>query len=186
MKNAPRSGGVTTSRRAVLAATGTAAVAAVLPNVSLAAPAEKAFVGTYKHAGGDKEREARDKAIDDVVSGMNFIARPIARDRLKAANPIAATLAISSDATSLTITFDTRTYTAPLSGTSVKVKGITGDELQLSYKVSTGQIEQRFAGEGRGRVNTFTKSDELVVVDVRVHSTQLPKDLKYRLTYKKT
>jgi hypothetical protein len=187
MKKNRTSGEVATlSRRGVLIATGAASLSTLLPRELLAADgAEKPFVGTYKHAGGDKEREARDQAIEDVVSGMNIVSRTIARDRLKSANVIAAAITIASDGTSLTISLDSRTYTAPLSGSSVKVTGITGDKLDLSYAVSTGKIDQKFSGDGKGRVNSFTKSGEQLVMNVRVYSNQLPKDLKYKLTYKK-
>ena len=165
---------------------GTASIWVLVPRgLEAAEAAEKAFLGTYDHSGGDKEREARDKAIDDVVSGMNIVSRTIARERLISANVIAATVKISSDTTSLTIALDSRVYTAPLSGTSVKVTGITGDKLDLSYVISEGKIEQRFTGDGRGRTNTFTKSGDQLTMSVRVYATQLPKDLRYKLTYKK-
>lgn len=173
-------------RRAVLAATGAASLAALLPGEALAAEGgEKAFLGGYKHGGGDKEREARDAAIDDVVSGMNIVSRTIARERLRSANAIPAKITFASDGTSLTVSLDGRVYTAPLAGTSVKVTGITGDKLDLSYAISSGKIEQRFSGDGKGRVNTFTKSGDQLVMSVRVYATQLPKDLRYKLTYKK-
>lgn len=174
------------SRRDVLVGTGAASLSALVPRELLAAEGdEKPFLGSYKHSGGDKDREARDQAIDDVVSGMNIVSRTIARDRLKSANVIAAAIGITSDGTSLTISLDTRVYTAPLSGGTVKVTGITGDKLDLSYALSTGKIEQRFSGEGKGRVNAFTKSGDQLTMNVRVYSTQLPKELKYKLTYKK-
>lgn len=174
------------SRRRILAATGAASLSALVPGEALAADgAEKAFLGSYKHSGGDKERELRDKAIEDVVSGMNILSRTIAREKLKSANAIAAAVSFASDGTSLTVTLDTRVYTAPLSGGSVKVTGITGDKLDLSYAISTGKIDQRFSAEGRGRVNGFTRSGDQLVMNVRVHATQLPKDLRYKLTYKK-
>lgn len=174
------------SRRRLLVGTGAASVSALLAREAWAdAGNEKPFLGTYKFSGGDKERDARDAAIDDVVSSMNIVSRTIARERLKSANVIAAVVAITSDGTSLTISLDSRVYTAPLAGTSVKVTGITGDKLDLSYVLSTTSIEQRFSGDGKGRVNTFTKSGDQLTMSVRVHATQLPKDLKYKLTYKK-
>lgn len=186
MKRNPNSGKAAgLSRRGILIATGAASFTALLPRELRAEGAEKAFLGTYKHSGGDKDREARDAAIDDVVSTMNIVSRTIARERLKSANAIAGVVAITSDGTSLTISLDSRVYTAPLAGTSVKVTGITGDKLDLSYAISTGKIEQKFSGDGKGRVNTFTKSGDNLTMSVRVYATQLPKDLSYKLAYKK-
>lgn len=179
------SAGAKHSRRAWLIAGGAFSALVLFPELTLAADEEKPFIGTYKHSGGDKEREARDAAIDDVVSSMNIVSRTIAREKLKSANVIAAAVVFASDGTSLTVTLDGRVYTAPLSGSSVKVTGITGDKLDLSYVVTSGKIEQKFSAQGKGRTNTFTKSGDVLTMNVRVFSDQLPKDLKYKLTYKK-
>lgn len=174
------------SRRELLLATGAASLVVALPRELLAADgAEKAYVGSYKYAGGDKEREARDAAIEDVISGMNILTRTIARDRLKSAMATAAAISIASDATNLTITHDSLVYAAPLTGGSVKVTGITGDKLNLSYAISSAKIDQKFSGDQGGRVNTFTKNGDQLLMNVRVYSDKLPKDLKFKLTYKK-
>ena len=68
------------SRRDVLIATGAVSLSALVPRELLAAEGdEKPLLGSYKHSGGDKDREARDQAIDDVVAGMNIVSRTIAR-----------------------------------------------------------------------------------------------------------
>jgi hypothetical protein len=142
------------------------------------------FLGSFRHAGGDAEREARDAAIDDVVSGMSFLVRGIARARLRAANAIAGAVRIAAEGDrALTVGFDARSYTAPLDGTAVHVVGITGDELDLRLAFPAGRIEQRFDADGKGRINTFVVSDRTLTIAVRVHSTQLPKELRYTLTY---
>ena len=144
-----------------------------------------AFLGTYRHAGGDQERKLRDKAIDDVVAGMSIIVRGIARDKLKEANPIAEVLTFAATAKDLTVKMDARAYTGPRDGGRVKVKGITGDELEMRYEIRAGRIDQIFVGEDKGRMNGFTLAEGVVAMRVRVHSTQLPKDLVYKLTYAK-
>mgnify|MGYP000922475151 CR=1 FL=1 len=144
-----------------------------------------AFLGAYQYAGGDKERKLRDKAIDDVVAGMNVIIRGIARDKLKAANPIADVLAFAATATNLTVKMDARSHTGPRDGGRVKVKGITGDELEMRYAIRPLRIDQIFTGEDKGRTNAFSLAESTVAMRVRVHSTQLPKDLVYTLTYTK-
>ena len=78
------------------------------------AEAVKPYLGSFHWVGGDKEREARDKAIDDVVSGMNLLARDVARSKLKSANPIPKRLILTADARSLTVDNGLRAYTGPL------------------------------------------------------------------------
>ncbi|NUQ77964.1 MAG: hypothetical protein HUU21_30895 [Polyangiaceae bacterium] len=182
-----RNEGRLVSRREILLAAGVASIATVFPRELLAAPSDtlSPFLGSFRHAGGDKEREARDKAIDAVVDEMNIFVRGIARDKLKSSNAIPAALKISADASALTIALDNRVYTAPLDGRSVKVTGITGDKLDLRYRVTEGRIEQNFKGDERGRVNTYSIEGDKVVMQVRIYASQLPKDVKYKLTYKR-
>jgi hypothetical protein len=141
------------------------------------------FLGRFRHSGGDSDRKARDKAIDDVVAGMSILVRGIARDRLKEANPIAAKLAFSTTDKDLTVAMDARSYTGPRDGGKVKVKGITGDEMEMHYAIATARIEQVFAAGEKGRTNRFSLDGDTVAMRVRVHATQLPKDLVYTLTY---
>ncbi|MEZ4298714.1 MAG: hypothetical protein R3B70_27435 [Polyangiaceae bacterium] len=188
MKRSCKSVGVASlSRRGLLLATGGASLAVLLPRELLAADgAEKAYHGTYKFDGGDKERDARDAAIEGVVSELNILIRSIARDRLKAAMAIQKTITITSDATNLSISLDSLVYAAPIAGGTVKVTGVTGDKLDLSYGISSAKIDQKFKGDEGGRTNTFTKSGDKLVMNVRVYSDKLPKDLKFKLTYKKS
>lgn len=143
------------------------------------------YLGTYAFAGGESEREERDKAIEDVVSGMSFVVRGIARDRLKTANPIAAAIAITLDGSSLTVRADTRTHTAPIDGTKVKVKGITGDDMMMHFDISDERLDQIFLADDKGRRNRFVADGRKLTLNVRVHADKLPKALLYRLTYQR-
>ena len=165
------------------------ALGACLAAASRQAAAEEApidaFLGSFRHAGGQKEREARDKAIEDVVADMSFIARGIARDKLKQSNPIAKKLAFVSDRKDLTVTMDTRSYTGPLDGSPVKVKTILGDEMDMRLKCRSGALDQSFSAEDKSRLNAFRFDGDKLVLSVRVHASALPKDLVYKLTYER-
>ncbi|NUP13698.1 MAG: hypothetical protein HOW73_47285 [Polyangiaceae bacterium] len=142
------------------------------------------FVGTFKHVGAQAEVEARDAAIDGVVGQMGMLSRGIARDRLKESNPVASTISVSADQGSVTIAMDDRSYTAPLDGTPVKVKGITGDELDLSVKIGDG-LEQTFSGDEKGRINSMRIENNRLILTVVVHAEALPTKLTYTLTYER-
>lgn len=162
---------------------------AFLPRQLLAAgPAEacQAFLGSFTYAGGAREREALESAIEDVVSSMNVLVRSIARDRLKSSNVIAQSGRLSCDGKGLTVAVDKQSYTAPLDGHAVKVKSPSGDEVDLKYRISESAIEQTFSAEDEGRVNTLSLHDGDLIMRVRVYSSKLPKDLKYKLTYKRS
>ncbi len=176
------------TRRQLCAAAAAGAAAAWLPAPpALAAePHHAAFLGSYKHSGGKADLDARDRAIDDVVKGMNVFARGIARDRLKESNPIARAMVFSASDKALTIAMDQRAYTAPLDGSKVKVKGITGDELDLHLVLAAGSLKQVFSAEDKGRINSFSFSGSTLLMHVRVHAEKLPKDLLYKLSYERS
>lgn len=180
-------------RRAVAAALAAAALclvflaapaAGALPGRADAVPAAAGrkiadYVGAFHHTGGDADRRARDDAIEDVVKEMSFIVRGIARDRLKEANPIAQQVGVALDGEELTVSFDSRRYTAPLSGEPVEVVGITGDTLQLRHRFRKGRVLQLFDGGDKSRRNVLSLDDEgRLTVRVTVSSEKLPKDLK--------
>jgi len=174
------------NRRRILYAGASAMIASFSPSASAAEDEAKAYMGAFRHAGGDKERAARDSAIEDVVSGMSFLVRKIARDRLTSANPIASDLKFSKSATSLTVVMDKRSFTGPLDGSKTKVKSISGDDMDMSYDITSKSLTQKFEADKKGRVNIFTlDGDKRLGMKVRVYAEQLPKDLVYRLTYER-
>jgi len=172
-------------RRELLTAAGAGVLATIFPLAASAGDAATPFLGTFTFSGGDKERQAWEKAIDDVVSGMNAVVRGIARDKLKKSNPIATTLAFAADAKNLTVAFDSRTYTAPLDGAPVRITSILGDDMIMAFKIAGSDLDQRFTGSDDGRTNQFHVDGKTCVMRVRVFSSKLPKDLVYALSYSK-
>jgi len=144
--------------------------------------AVKAYLGTYLFSGDEDERRARDKAIDDVVSGMNPIVRAIARHQLQEGTAIVPIITIAADAKNLTIT-DSQPLTAPLDGTPVRVKTYGGNEMDLSYDVTSDRILERLTGDGKGSKNTFSRNADKLKLHVHIYAKELPKDLEYVLTY---
>lgn len=176
------------SRRDVLLAAGGASVFFLWPAELRAAGADaiRPFLGSFRHAGGDQERAARDQAVERVVAELNFLVRSIARSRLLGATPIPPTVRIATDGSSLTVANDGRIYTAPLDGRSVKATGVTGDPVELRYRIAEGKIVQTCDGDGGGRSNTFELAGERLVMHVRIYSPRLPKDVQFKLTFART
>jgi hypothetical protein len=142
-----------------------------------------AFVGSYRHSGGQAEQNALESAVDDVVQDMNVLAREIARKRLLAANRIPTSLEISTSAERMTIQFDDRSYTATLGGPAVDVVGITGDPLRMTLRMRDAKLLQHFVGDKGKRTNTIRRNAEKVAIHVVVESDSLPKKLVYELTF---
>jgi hypothetical protein len=152
-----------------------------------AAASTDRFAGRYRFTGGEAQRDALLVAIDDVVADMNVLARGIARDRLREANPVPSELSIARDEHTCTIGLDDRKYTAPLDGSSTEVVGITGDTLQYSVTISGDRIDQTFVGPKGTRKNTLRLgADGALEMRVEIGSESLPKALRYRLSFQRS
>lgn len=151
-----------------------------LPEDSPARP----FVGSYRFVGGDTERTNVDKAIDDSISSMSALIRGIARGRLKAANQVPDQLTFRGDARTFAVLVDDRQYVGNVDGSPLKVETVTGDVMDLRYKFGP-MLEQSFSDEEKERVNTFELRGSQLIMHVRVHAGQLPKDVVYDLTFER-
>jgi hypothetical protein len=145
----------------------------------------KAFEGSFRLVSAETDKAARDAAIDDLVSSMNMLSRGIARGRLVDGNPIAEEISIGAVGNKLKVSMDEREYAAPMDGQPAKVKGVTGDELDMHFTIGS-ELVQTFAGNGRGKVYSYRlDGKDTLKIKVTVSSDQLPKDLVYELTYKR-
>jgi hypothetical protein len=146
--------------------------------------AAERFAGSFTFVGGAAEREARDAAIEDVVDDMSVFAQPIARSKLRDGNKIAERLDIAVQGDAIWVAFDGRPFLAALDGSTKRVVGILGDELDYHVEIGGTHLRQVFAGDRGGRSNAMRRSSGgKLAVDVKVTSGRLPKPLQYRLTY---
>lgn len=142
------------------------------------------FVGHYRFSGGAAQREAVAQAIDDVVADMNPLVRSIARERLARGNRVPDALLVQREGDVMWISFDDRKQGAALDGTTDTVEGSDGSKLRYRISVSESELRQSFEGDRGSRENRMRrKGDGQLVVDVEVRSEQLPKTLRYRLSF---
>lgn len=145
----------------------------------------KPFIGTYRYVGGQEEQRKLWGKIEGMANTFNFVAKGIVRDKLAAGNQIPKEIVISADNDTLSILTASKTpNVAPMDGTSVKVRSITGEMMDMSYKVGA-EIEQTFKGASKGRVNRYELQGDKLVFHVRVFAAQLPYELLYDLTYER-
>jgi hypothetical protein len=173
-------------RRSLLLGTLSGAGALLVGTEAHAANIVETLLGAYRHADPEKERRDVAAAIEEVVNQMSSLVRSTAREKLKAANPIPASLVIAADKQSFMLAYDGELFAAPLDGKPVKVKSKAGEEMALQLTVAKSAVEQRFWSEDKSRRNGFAFSDWKLVIAVTVEATLLPKPLQYRLTYSRT
>ncbi|MFW5921511.1 MAG: hypothetical protein ACOCUS_06700, partial [Polyangiales bacterium] len=142
------------------------------------------LAGIYRNEAEERNRRARNEAIDEVVGEMSFLVRGIARNRLEDANPLDRRIAIRTSGEHLTVSFDDRSYTARLGGSGRLVEGITGDELRLTFRVRGDRLFQRFDGGDKGRLNVFERQDDGdLVLAITIWADRLPSNVRYSLRY---
>lgn len=144
--------------------------------------------GTYSHSQDAAELAAREAAIGAAVEDMFFLKRPIARARLQKASRVAAWIRITPrDDGSVTLQAEGREpLTLRADGTPAPWKGPDGDALTVTLTADAHRMLQRITNaKGGERLNVFTfREDGSFRMDVTITNEQLPRPLKYALTYR--
>lgn len=140
-----------------------------------------AIAGAYRYRGG---KASVRKSIDGVVDDMNVMVRGIARKRLIAANAVPKRIAIDQVGDEVTVRIDGRPYVASLGGPAQRVKDPNGEVSRMRYELRDGALYQIFHTDQGDRTNVFTARDDGgLAMAVRIHSRQLPSDVRYRLSF---
>jgi len=138
------------------------------------------------HAKQKKKLEAAiNAATEDMFPGI----RGIARSRLSESNPAAAKVEITTSGGFIKINqVGFRSVTAPSNGVAIPWRTKHGDKTKVSHKMVNGKLVQRMLVGESGRENTFSLSADgtTLTVSTRIWDKRLPKDVKYKLTYRRT
>ena len=142
--------------------------------------------GTFESANAG--RDEIDKAIEAGIAKMNFIARPIARSRLKKTNPLYERIFIAHDGAQISVRYDQgKPVVMPADGTAVKWTRDDGEVFDVSAKSGDAQLQQTFKAEDGQRVNEFSLApDGVLTLKVTLTSPQLPAPVTYTLLYRRS
>jgi hypothetical protein len=144
-----------------------------------------ALVGRHRFSGGEAQKAAIARAVEDVVDRMGLLSRGIARKRLLAANAIPRAIEIARDGDLVTVVIDDRRYVARIGGKPVKVRGSDGKPSRMRYRMRNGSLVQVFDAAEGDRINVFTpREGGGIALHVTITSPKLPADVKYRLSYR--
>lgn len=131
--------------------------------------------------------------IEDGISDMNFVVRPIARGRLEDTNTVCKTLTFTLADGNISIQCGSgKVFTTPADGSYKKVTGSDNEtKYNLSQKVDSKDdktvITQVFKAEDgkRTTVYTYNHAAKTLTMKVRVNSPKLdPKAVTYTIPYK--
>jgi len=173
---------------------GLGAGAALLALSSLAAPAARSqtsalesFDGTWIFNDGPRDRRSRDAGIDAVADQLNLFIREIARGEMRRRLTPEARIVIDvRGETRVALTIgDFGPHALELGGPARTFPGPDGHPIQARLELRAGRlVEREVHGEGdRTNVLSLNGAAGRLTMAARIGASQLPADIRYRLTY---
>ena len=126
-------------------------------------------------------------AINTTVARMNFVARPIARGRLRKTNPIHDRVVVAWTPAQIAVTTGEAVPVTSAPGVAGRWRREDGETFGLTQRWEGARLVQTFTAEDGTRTNTYTLGPDgrTLSLDVRITSPRLPRPLTYRLVYGK-
>lgn len=167
--------------------TGAAATDAPQPAATASAAEAPIFEGRFRFAGGSKEREGVDAAIERSVQALLSMFHDLARKRLSRANSIPTAVTMQMHGDELEIVYgDLEPMRAPLDGSVRHWHNREGTRVKLTLELRGSTLVQTTWGGGGRRVMRWRLDQD--GTRLRLHSTMssphLPVDVDYRLTFR--
>lgn len=127
------------------------------------------------------------QAINDATSSMNFIARPIARKRLRSTNPPTNVVTIEVFGDSVDVTSDGKiSVRAKPDGIPMKWSALKGEPLNVTTTVEGGVLINVFSAGDGSRTNRYLlKENDLLEMHVTISSPRLAKPVEYKRIYRR-
>lgn len=150
---------------------------------------QRSFAGTYRFAGGDAEKRAVANAVEKAISGMSFLAKPLARQSLRQPAEIRDTYTLFFDGLG-NLRLTTPGFPAefgPLDGKPFTVESKSGDKSQVSQSFVDGVLVQKGHTEEGSGVTEFRLADQGATLFVHrlMQSPQLTAPVDFTLTYRR-
>ncbi|HLS81985.1 MAG TPA: hypothetical protein VK025_11335 [Steroidobacter sp.] len=152
---------------------------------TVAVAEEPLWVGTF--AVRESSDRAVQAAIETAVEKMNFIARAVARSRLRKTNPVYQRIVIERTDELIAVQFDDRKpIEMPADGSRTRWTREDGEVFDVNAEALGGKLVQTFEAEDGRRVNTFSANEAgQLTMEVEVSSPQLPIPVFYTLLYER-
>lgn len=169
---------------------GALVVVLVLATFAAAVGAQEApsFDGTYVFAGGEPQRAALTKALDDVIAQMNVVMRSLAQKQLHERINVSPQMVIRTEGDRLHIEHPPLPpRTVPVDGSALPMRNLVGDRVSVTYRMVEGVLVEVIAQGRSSQTNRYRLSPDgrQVTFDAAIRSPVLPAVIRYRLTYRR-
>jgi hypothetical protein len=143
------------------------------------------FRGEYRDVSTELSKKRIETAIDEATAPMGWLARSIARRKLRAENPAYDTVLISMHGDLLTTTFAGRPFTSDTYGRVMRNVDSDGRLVGVSYSANEHTLHARYvAADGEKRFDlTLAPGNRLLNAQVTLSSNRLPRSVRYTLAY---
>lgn len=128
-----------------------------------------------------------EEAINASTASMNFIARPIARKRLRSTNPITRVVTIEAVGDSVVVTSDRQIVVrAKPDGVPMPWSAFRGEELQVTTTFENGILVNTFSAGDGARTNRYIlREDGLLEMLITITSPRLKRPVEYKRVYRR-
>jgi len=151
-----------------------------------AAPLECDVFDRFDFAGGESERSAVAQAVDTALQPMFFAVRAVAKRKISAGTHVSSRLAfhLSPDGQLVSEAEGTKTSASDTHGTPSYFL-FDGSRVTLEQHADSARIRQTFTTRSGSRENIYDLSPDrkTLAVSVTISAPQLPRPVRYRLTY---
>jgi hypothetical protein len=171
-----------------LAAPPRAAAQAPPTSAPPAADPRTVYTGSYRYAGGDRERNDLNAAVERATYGMVFFVRPIANSRIRDANPVPGAVTIRFPPGQIEVlAVANRAWRSPANGAPAPSLGVHGDAVTLTSRWENGHLVQVISNGQGARRNDYVLSADgrTLTLRVTITSDRLPRPVRYELTYRR-
>jgi hypothetical protein len=126
-------------------------------------------------------------AIDTAVEPMNFIARPIARSRLRSVVYYCKTYELALDAQTVHVACDDRPrIDRRLDNSQGPVAGLQSEPVDVKVQVGADAVELTIAGADGTRITSYRFGDDRALeVSVKVVSPRLERPVTWKVAYRR-
>ena len=164
--------------------------AAFLPAPSAAqndSPASR-FAGSWTVSDSGGASRGRDRAVESATDDMNFIARPIARRRLKQGTPIHRSIRISGEGADFRAQVGGYDLDFAADGSRHRITDPFDQELNARQRFRNGRLVQTMTTDDATLTHTLALSadGQQLTLTVKIESEHLPGDVVFRIRYRKS